>query len=43
MELLRYPVHLDHAQFESLKEKNDFARTVAYHSKDFTDDRIITF
>lgn len=43
MELLRYPVHLDHAQFESLKEKNDFARTVAYHSKDFTDDRVITF
>ena len=33
MALLRYPVHLNHAQFNRLKEKNDFRQTLPYHSK----------
>ena len=32
MELLRYPVHLDHAQFRRLESRNGFARTIPYHS-----------
>ena len=36
MALLRYPVHLDHAQFERLKGKNDFQQAVPYHSEEIT-------
>ena len=36
MALLRYPVHLNHAQFERLKGKNDFQQAVPYHSEEFT-------
>lgn len=36
MDLLRYPVHLNHTQFEQLKGKNNFVQTVPYHSKDFS-------
>ena len=36
MELLRYPVHLNRAQFEQLVERNHFAQTVAYHSASFS-------
>ena len=43
MALLRYPVHLDHAQFESLKAKNDFAQTISYHSGAFSAGREILF
>ena len=40
---LRYPVHLNHAQFERLKEQNAFQRTVPYHSKAFSAEREILF
>lgn len=36
MALLRYPVHLNHAQFRQLAAKNCFARVVPYHSKKFS-------
>ena len=39
MLLLRYPVHLNHAQFERLKAENDFQRAIPYHSKEFTAER----
>lgn len=43
MELLRYPVHLNHVQFEQLKEKNSFTQTIPYHSKEFSARREILF
>ena len=43
MELLRYPVHLNHAQFERLKAINDFAQTVPYHSRQLSAAREILF
>ena len=43
MELVRYPVHLNYAQFEQLKEKNAFKRTIPYHSKAFFTEREIAF
>ena len=43
MTLLRYPVHLNHAQFEQLKGKNAFERTIPYHSADFSANREIRF
>ena len=43
MALLRYPVHLNHAQFERLEEKNDFQQTIPYHSKEFSANREILF
>lgn len=43
MALLRYPVHLNHAQFERLKEQNDFQQTIPYHSKEFSAKREILF
>ena len=42
-EMLRYPVHLGYAQFRRLTEQNEFGRTVPYHSKDFTSERMIEF
>ena len=36
MALLRYPVHLNHAQFRQLAAKNRFARVVPYHAKEFS-------
>lgn len=36
MSLLRYPVHLNHAQFELLAGKNSFGITIPYHSADFS-------
>lgn len=36
MVLLRYPVHLNHAQFEQLAEKNVFHVTIPYHSEEFS-------
>lgn len=36
MNLLRYPVHLDYAQFRQLAEANDFAQVIPYHTKDFS-------
>lgn len=41
MELLRYPVHLNHAQFGQLVGKNRFAKTVAYHSASFSAPQVI--
>lgn len=35
MELLRYPVHLNHAQFKCLAEKNQFSTIIPYHSSEF--------
>ena len=43
MALLRYPVHLNHVQFERLKDKNDFQQTIPYHSKEFSAKREILF
>ena len=43
MEMLRYPVHLNHAQFEQLKGKNDFQQAIPYHSKEFSVKREILF
>lgn len=43
MVLLRYPVHLNHAQFERLKEKNDFQQAIPYHSREFSAKRKILF
>ena len=43
MALLRYPVHLNHAQFERLKEQNHFQQTIPYHSKEFSAKREILF
>ena len=36
MELLRYPVHCSHAQFEHLTEENRFSITIPYHSEEFS-------
>ena len=36
MEMIRYPVHLNHPQYEALKRANRFSQTVAYHSPQFT-------
>ena len=36
MEFLRYPVHLNHAQFELLVRKNHFSATIPYHSEEFS-------
>ncbi len=43
MALLRYPVHLNHAQFEHLKCKNDFRQTIPYHSEEFSAEQEIIF
>ena len=43
MALLRYPVHLNHKQFERLKEQNDFQQAIPYHSKEFSAKREILF
>ena len=43
MALLRYPVHLNHAQFAQLKGKNNFQQTIPYHSKEFSAKREILF
>ena len=43
MTLLRYPVHLDHAQFQRLADRNAFARVVPYHTKAFSAPRTISF
>ena len=43
MVMLRYPVHLNHAQFEQLKDKNNFQQAIPYHSKEFTTRREIPF
>ena len=43
MALLRYPVHLNHAQFIRLSEKNDFQRVIPYHSGEFSSKRDILF
>ena len=43
MELLRYPVHLNHPQFQRLSAENDFQRTVPYHCAEFSAEREILF
>ena len=43
MAMLRYPVHLNHAQFAQLAEQNDFRQTIPYHSADFSAAREILF
>lgn len=43
MALLRYPVHLNHAQFEWLCEKNNFQQTIPYHCKEFSAKREMLF
>ena len=43
MALLRYPVHLNHAQFEQLKGKNNFQQAIPYHSEKFSAKREILF
>ena len=41
MVLLRYPVHLNHMQFQQLVKKNRFAGTVPYHSASFAASQIV--
>ena len=36
MELLRYPVHLNRAQYLRLIRENNFERTIPYHSPEFS-------
>lgn len=36
MALLRYPVHLHHAQFCRLESQNRFTRAIPYHSQELT-------
>ena len=43
MSLLRYPVHLNHPQFERLKRENRFARAIPYPSKALSAEREIQF
>ena len=43
MALLRYPVHLNHGQFERLKGQNDFQQTIPYHSAEFSAQRQTLF
>ena len=43
MALLRYPVHLNHGQFEGLAGKNGFGRTVLYHTAEFSETQAIFF
>ena len=43
MTLLRYPVHLNHTQYEQLKGKNYFQQTLPYHSREFSAEREILF
>ena len=43
MAMLRYPVHLNHTQFEQLKGKNNFQQAIPYHSKEFSLKREILF
>lgn len=41
--LLLYPVHLNHTQFERLKDKNNFKQTIPYHSEKFSARQEIIF
>ena len=41
MVLLRYPVHLNFAQYRQLAAENRFARTIPYHTPDFSAKREI--
>lgn len=43
MALLRYPVHLNRAQYRLLTQENDFARAVPYHSPAFSAPRTLSF
>ncbi len=43
MEQLRYPVHLSYTQYKQLASKNHFAKTVPYHSAEFSSPRKISF
>ena len=43
MVLLRYPVHLDHAQFCRLESQNRFTAAIPYHSGDFSARPIFSF
>ena len=36
MELLRYPVHCNHAQFVHLTKENRFFAAIPYHSEEFS-------
>lgn len=42
MELLRYPVHLNHGQFRQLVENNRFQQAIAYHTKDFSAKKVFS-
>lgn len=43
MALLRYPVHLNRAQYRLLTQENDFARALPYHSPAFSAPRTLSF
>ncbi|NMD37983.1 MAG: MBL fold metallo-hydrolase [Christensenellaceae bacterium] len=43
MEYFCYPIHLSNIQYNSLKNKNVFACTVAYHTEDFKPPNTIKF
>lgn len=43
MTMQRYPVHLNHAQFQQLEKQNDFSQTIPYRSRDLSAKREIQF
>lgn len=43
MTMQRYPVHLNHAQFQQLEKQNDFRQAIPYHSRDLSAKREIQF
>ena len=43
MKLLRYPVHLNYAQFKCLKVKNQFSTAIPYHCGEFSFQQEIIF
>lgn len=42
MELLRYPVHLNHGQFRKLGSENRFQETIPYHTKDLSAKKVFS-
>lgn len=40
MEMLRYPVHLNRAQMETLAGENSFSRVIAYHSPEIPSEEV---
>ena len=41
--LLTYPVHLNHLQYKNLISKNNFLKTIPYHTSDYKTEEIVIF